>query len=406
MTELYGELTHRLENDWTIKVNLQNRQRDLDTKYAYMSSTVNSDNTASFWQQLQRIESNGVAADLNISGPFELFGRTHELVLGANYQYSNTLNKFGGSGAANVDVFNIDLPDPSLTFRGGNRNRIEQYGAYGQARLQVFDPLTVVLGGRLTNFRNDTKNVYPTEGDWQELSSAEHEFTPFIGAIYDLSDQLSIYGSYSDIFVPQTDDTVTGAGLPPRVGKQYELGIKGEFFEDKLTASLSAFQLRDENRAVADPDQPGFSVAAGKVQSRGIEAEISGSPILGWNIYAGYSYLTTKYLSDPVNQGQRFSTDPAHTFKLWSNYEFSAGPLEGFRVGGGGRAYSEGTGPYGQDAYAVVDAQIGYRISDNLLATVSLNNIFDETYYARVPAPLFGQFGEPRNVMLTIRANW
>src|SRR5690606_12695169 len=74
--------------------------------------------------------------------------------------------------------------------------------------------------------------------------------TRYAGLIYELDDHHSVYASYSDIFTPQTEKNTAATPVKPIVGKNYEIGIKGEYFDGALNASLAVFRVDQENRAV------------------------------------------------------------------------------------------------------------------------------------------------------------
>lgn len=160
---------------------------------------------------------------------------------------------------------------------------------------------------------------------------------------------------------------------------------------------------------MADDANPGRYLAQGEAQSQGVEAEISGRLLPNWDLYAGYTYLQTRYLSDPTQEGQIVNPEtPKHLFKVWTTYRFTPDVLPGWRVGGGVRAQSRTSrnNVSWQGGYTVVDAQVGYKVNRNLDASLTLNNVFDRHYYARVPSNFYGIYGEPRNVMLTLRATY
>jgi outer membrane receptor for ferric coprogen and ferric-rhodotorulic acid len=98
-------------------------------------------------------------------------------------------------------------------------DRTRQHGAWGVARLNIADPLKIILGARVSwyEFRN-------TEG--VQTMEENAVFSPYAGIIYDLNEQLSVYASYSDIFKPQTAMDRTGSVLEPIIGANYEAGIK------------------------------------------------------------------------------------------------------------------------------------------------------------------------------------
>ncbi|MEG0637385.1 MAG: TonB-dependent siderophore receptor, partial [Pseudomonas sp.] len=72
------------------------------------------------------------------------------------------------------DVFNPDhhLPQPDQQYYLANATRggpvdmhIKQYGAYSIARLKLAEPLTVVLGSRVSWYKSDTDSVAYWRGE-------------------------------------------------------------------------------------------------------------------------------------------------------------------------------------------------------------------------------------------------
>ncbi len=237
-------------------------------------------------------------------------------------------------------------------------------------------------------------------------------FTPYAGIVYDLNQNLSVYASYSDIFSPQTVTAVGDSILSPEEGRQVEAGIKGQFLDGRVNASMAVFELRDTNRAVEDGAHPGYSVAAGEVRSRGFEAELSGELTPGCDLYAGYSYTHLEYTKDPDLEGQTFDPrQPEHMFKLWSSYNFQNDALAAWTIGGGMRAVSsmksDSAPEIKQDAFAVFDAQVSSKFNDHVNASLAVNNIFNKYYYERVGwTNWYNQVGAPRSVTFSLRSTF
>ncbi|WP_408583475.1 hypothetical protein [Paraburkholderia tropica] len=93
-------------------------------------------------------------------------------------------------------------------------------------------------------------------------------------------------------------------------------------------------------------------------------------------------------------------------FKLWTKYTFSRGTLRGFSVGGGMLAQTRISRGVEQGAYAIFNAQIGYRFNKHVEASLQLNNVFNREYYIRPPSTYYSVFGDTRNVMLTVRSDF
>lgn len=71
---------------------------------------------------------------------------------------------------------------------------------------------------------------------------ARGEITPYAGIVYDLTPEQSVYASYTDIFQPQSSQDRNGNVLEPIVGKNYEMGWKGEFLNRRLNTSVAIYR--------------------------------------------------------------------------------------------------------------------------------------------------------------------
>ncbi|SDV46919.1 TonB-dependent siderophore receptor [Chitinasiproducens palmae] len=411
MQEANANLIHRFDNGWTAQATVFYRHLLNTGTYAYAGGGVDPDtNLVDYSGQAQRMTTDWFGVDVHTTGTVELFGRRHTLLFGADYQsvWTDSLSAYQDLGY--FDAFAPDtVPQANLPFDSHTKQRLEQFGVYGQARVQLLDRLTLVLGGREAFMNQQSQSLFPTVEDWSVNARVNHKFIPYAGLVYRIMPDVSVYGSYTKIFAPQTQTTYDGNALRPRSGEQYEVGVKGRFLDGRLNATVAAFRINDTGRAVADPAHATGSVAAGEARSQGWEAELSGNLTPNWSVYAGYTLLNTRYESDPYSLGQTLDgEEPRHLFKLWTSYRLAQGALEGVRIGGGVRVMSSTyrTPEAVQGGYALFDAQLGYRFNRYLDATLSVNNIFDRRYYARVPSSYFGITGDPRNVLLTLRASY
>ncbi|ENO87085.1 TonB-dependent siderophore receptor [Thauera linaloolentis] len=418
--DFQADLTRRFDSGWSATVKLSRRDQDFYFKDSYPTTGVDPvAHTVNYGRRVRDYNYTRDAVDVFLSGPFRLFGREHRALFG--YNRDSLLSAYDGVNApavAGVPFGRHDLvPEFDLPYTLGAETETRQSGYYGQLRLSLADPLTVSIGARVSDFRVRSRSVAPaTPTAWAtSANKTDGEVTPYAGVVFDLNPQVSLYASYSDIFIPQSQNKSGGGTLDPRVGKQYEIGAKGEFFDGKLNAALTLFKLRDENRAYEDiPDNPGFYLNAGKVESKGWEAEVAGSPAPGWDVSAGYTRLDTRYLKDRNNQGLPLTTwEPKHMLKLWGVRRFDSGPLAGFSIGLGASYLSETTAGSGtwavrrQGGYTVANALLSYRIDKHLTLALNANNLFDKSYYTRLGGlNTYNSYGEPRNFALTLRAQY
>ncbi|KQZ91495.1 MULTISPECIES: TonB-dependent siderophore receptor [unclassified Pseudomonas] len=408
---IFAEVRQRLANDWNLQVNANYSEQNALFTGSYQSRWVNNTLARTVYQSAH--DENQAGVDAFVSGPFEAFGRTHELVVGASKRiYDMTTH--------NYDPYDTNWPinagKPNFVHTDNSREVTTQDGVYMTTRLSLADPLKLILGGRLDWYDYDNRDG---DGDYKVTRNV----TRYAGLIYDLDDHHSVYVSYSDIFTPQSSKDTSATPVKPIVGKNYEVGIKGEYFDGALNASLALFRVDQENRAVQvfveNCPQSSCYEASGEIRSQGIDFELQGALTENWQIGGGYTYARVHTIKDDANPqtvNQRFDTDtPEHLFKLATTYRFQ-GQLEKLRVGGNvswqSRMYNDielldgSSYRLKQGAYAVTDLMTGYQVNQNLDLQLNANNIFDRKYYSSISNSVsYGgdSYGAPRNLMLTAK---
>ena len=408
---VFAEVRQRLANDWSLQVNANYAEQKGLFSGSYQSRWFQDTLARTVYQSAH--DENQAGLDAFASGPFQAFGRTHELVVGASKRiYDMTTH--------NYDPYDTNWPinagKPNFTHTDNDREVTTQDGVYLTTRLNLADPLKLILGGRVDWYDYDNRDG---EGDYKVTRNV----TRYAGLIYELDDHHSVYASYSDIFTPQTSQDTSGTPVKPIVGKNYEIGIKGEYFDGALNASLALFRIDQENRAVQvfveNCPQASCYEASGEVRSQGIDFELQGALTENWQVGGGYTYARVHTLKDdanPQNVNQRFDTDiPEHLLKVTTRYRFQ-GPLEKLRVGGTfswqSRLYNDIDLADGsryrleQGGYAVTDLMAGYQVNRNLDLQVNANNVFDRRYYSSIASSAsYGgdTYGNPRNLMLTAK---
>ncbi len=418
---VFANLEHDFANGWVGKVQFDHKINGYHAPLgAIMGDWPAVDNSAMIVAQKYTGETKSNSLDMYLSGPFQLLGREHELVLGTSASFSRWQGKsywnLIGYDNTTDDFPNWDgeigIPDwgaPSQYIDDKTR----QLGSYMTARFNVTDDLNLFLGGRVADYRVTGLNPTIRESG---------RFIPYVGAVYDLDDTYSVYASYTDIFMTQdswyrdSDDQL----LEPNEGQNYELGLKAEYFEGRLNASLAYFEIHEDNRAEEDafynsnPTNPEvfFAYKAISSKTKGYEAEISGELAPGWQVQAGYTH---KIIRD--DSGNKVSTwEPQDQLSLYTSYRFQ-GALDRLTVGGGARwqgnswqrVYNNPRSEwekFSQEDYWLVDLMARYQITDDLSASVNVNNLFDKTYYTNIGFYTSASYGDPRNLMFSTRWNF
>lgn len=414
---VFSTLEHSFANGWVAKGQFTHQQNSYHAPLGAIQlgpfpSTGLSTLYANKFTGTTRADS----ADFYLSGPFSLMGREHELVVGASASNSHWKGKDYGApiyvnGNRVVDFwnFNGNFPEPDWGEPTQvNEQTTRQTAGYITARFNITDDLNILLGSRVAN--------YKLTGDYDSTETGK--LVPYAGVTYDLNEHFTAYASYTDIFMPQTyNRDRNNKLLEPDEGKNYEVGIKGEFFDGRLNTSLAYFEVHESNRAEADaeynssPTNPsvGYAYTGIEAKTKGFEAELSGELAPGWQAQAGYTH---KIIRD--EHGDKVSTwEPQDQLSFYTSYTFK-GPLERLTIGGGARwqgkawqdIYNRPKSQYeefSQEAYWLVDVMAKYQVTDHLSASVNVNNLFDKYYYTNIGFYNTAYYGDPRNVMFTTR---
>jgi len=425
----FTSLEQALANDWKLKVSLDEKITDHDTRLA-SASGGNPDRATGegiflYWGRWEghRVQN---TADVNITGPFTLGGREHELVAGVMASHSRQTGANYDTSAFSLVPGSIydwsgDLPEQNFPKNGKYERTQSQNGIYLATRLRPTDDLSFILGSRLSTFKyNEDYRYYPGAGlDDTHASYKEHGVvTPYAGVVYDLNDTYSAYASYTAIYQPQVYKDANGSTLAPTEGNSYETGLKAAYLDGKLNASLALFRIEQDNVAESIGTNPvtneGIYQAIDGATTKGVELELSGELQEGWNLSAGYTYARTRDADQQRIFGYPLSTTkPEHVVRVFSTYRLP-GVLDKVTVGGGiswqsgyyGQIYSSTVGDYTlikQGGYSLVDLMSRYQYNEHLSFAVNANNVLDKKYLTGLGNFDTTYYGEPRNLMLTTK---
>ena len=408
----FATLEHSFSNGWVAKGQYNHQINAYHAPLGALSQ--DSGNQSSLFARKYVGETTSDSLDAYATGPFALFGREHELVLGQSVAISTWKNKAynalfaSGTNSADFYTWDGDIPEPAWVKYRDFDQTTRQTGSYLTSRFSVTDEMHLLLGARLAN--------YQVTGNSKSKESGK--VVPYAGLTYDLNDNFTAYTSYTEIFQPQTDyRDRNDKMLEPDEGKNYEVGIKGEFFNGALNTSLAYFEVHETNRPELDTspgaalinDSPYYGT---KSKTKGYEAEISGELATGWQLQAGYTHKIAR-----DDNGKKIATwEPEDQINLYTTYKLT-GSLDKLTLGGGARWQSEGWKSINnaglrrsevltQDAYWLVDLMARYQITENLSATLNVNNVFDKNYYTNIGFYDSAYPGDPRNMMVTTRWNF
>lgn len=419
-TAYFADVEHQFNERWKLKgaVSRTITASDEVVGYGYSSSGINKQTGAGavLYGTRWDYEPTQDLFNLTLNGSFDFINQTHDVVLGTTYARSkNKRPTYSGWSVNTLDnIFEWDGNTPTrpeMPIGGWYSNDEKSQSVFGAIRLKLADPLAVILGTRLENWQRVDKDY--TNSNQKLVTSIREEknkLIPYVGITYDLTEQWTGYASYTNIFLPQDKQTITGSYIDPLVGNSTELGIKGEFFDNQLNFGAAIYQTQEDNKSIAIEGEtaPNGSQAyrtESGTKSRGFELETTGKLTDTWQLSASFS----RNLSQDKD-GKNLNTNiPNNTAKLFSTYTLPYFD-EALTVGGGLRWQSEiyqdnesNKTRFTQDSYTLVDLMARYKINENLLVNFNLNNLFNEKYHLSTTN---SYYGAPTNFRVGLKYDW
>ncbi|CAI1530644.1 TonB-dependent siderophore receptor [Serratia plymuthica] len=351
----------------------------------------------------------------DLLGSQNIFGMTHDIVLGTDYEMNQTYRAHQYQGKAN-NSFNLNDPQYDMlspvtdsstenVANSNNLNRIHSRSVYAKDSISLTPDWIAVLGGRYQHYeQRASKGFNPVV---ETLDDEGNKFLPQAGLIYKLTPDVSLYGSVSKSFTPSTNVDDDGDVGKPEQGTTWEMGSKWQV-SPRLFASVALFNIDERDMSLSIN---GATRAINKARSRGAEFELNGEILPDWELSANYSYTNAKIIDDGVNaanNGNRLQNAPRHSGALYLSHNLVISGIPGdFRVGGGARYVGTRAGDpensFTLPNYVVADSFIAWNnrlFGEKTQLKLNLNNLFNEHYYTSSGGNLRVREGETRNLMV------
>ena len=360
-------------------------------------------------------ERNNLIISGNIVNEFQTGSAKHTLLVGAeiidteneNYRY----NTFFITTEDDNEVFNITRPinfgvnaagvrtynDFTADLKSSTQSDIEVTSIYIQDQIDVTDNFKVLLGGRLDNFDITVRDIKKGTSESRE----DEEFSPRAGLIYKPQENISLYVSYAESFLPRSGEQfkkldANAARLDPDVYESTEVGVKWDI-RPGLSFTASYFDS-EQTIATRDSDTGENSEIVG-LQVDGIELELKGQVTEKLSLAIGYSDLDGE-----TAKGGEPREIPEYTASLWATYEVN----DRFGIGLG--ITSQGESNIKNDKpglilpdYTRVDFAAYYDLADDLSIQLNVENVTDELYFPHSHSTHQASVGEPLNARISLR---
>ena len=393
-------------------------------KNLYAAGYTAADNTVKLDGYLDPTERQNMILNANVVNEFSNGSTSGTVLVGLefvdtdnkNYRYNTFFNNRAGKDAGeptDQQIFNITRPldisktstgldstvDYTTDLKSSSESDITVTSFYLQGDIDFSDNWKMIIGGRLDNFDITVTDVKKA----QDQSRKDDMFSPRFGVIYKPVDNMSLYVSYSESFLPRSGEQykkldASGAALDPDVFKNTEIGYKYDI-NDALTFTAAIFDS-ESTRAEKDNDTGETNEIRG-LEVEGVEIELSGDIDDQNNLTFGYTSLdgvTSKGTKQPREL-------PDQMLSLW--YSYQANETFGFGLGvtHQGESFikdtSNGsTGPALPD-YTRVDFALFINASDNDVIRINIENLTDELYFPHSHSTHQASVGESLNARVS-----
>lgn len=412
----------RIEHDFTPDLRLSNQTKLGDTRREATTSFIN--NAAAFnpvtnlvTVNRSHVETeNKIASNqTNLTARFDTGFVAHTLNTGLELtreeQFAPTFTSVAGPA---TDVYS---PDPyrvvgpaQIPFRAANNPfteaSIDTAAIYAFDTLELHEKLLFNLSGRIDKYRSEfdsltAANVSAHREDKGTL------LTWKTGLVFKPRPEGSLYAAYGSSMTPPgtnlTFSTTAGnandPGIEPQEAENYEVGVKWEFFNSRLSTNLAAYRSINGNVAtnIGTTAVP-VIVYDQEQRAEGLEFGVSGRITPEWLVFGGVGYIETEIdsPSTATTNGSSLRFTPRLSGSLFTTYALT----KRLTIGGGGQ-YSEtvsrsnnlavtGSTSTAYDTYLIVDvpsywlfnALASYAVNDHLTLRMNVANLLDEKYYS------------------------
>lgn len=403
VVNINAKASYRISDKWVSETNVSRSTRRSDGYYSYIN-ILPGDTSLARYLSNQNATNTLTGIQQNFIGDFRIGSVRNRMVIGLDFLSIGNNNS--NSPYIIFDTVNTNRKDPRYTNltkaaadarmaaagpAAKNSFVSNTYSAYASDVINVTDRLSAMLSLRVDRFEN--RGTYDFRKDTTTGKFDQTTLSPKFGLVYEiLKEKLSVFGNYMNGFqnvspATQPDGTVTT--FKPQQANQWEAGIKANMFDGKLSGSVSYYDIYVTNVTRPDPERVGFSIQDGNISSKGVEVDVTASPLPGLSIVAGYAYnkAVNKKTDKNILDRRPVSSGPEQMANVWVSYTFRRTQLKGFGAGIGGNYAGENmitngavTGVFTLPSYTVFNAAVfydrpAYRIS------LKMDNLANKTYW-------------------------
>lgn len=349
--------------------------------------------------------------DNNLQWMFETGGAYHTVLAGLDYRRLRSDYGYGfdfsATGLNAFDPVYGTMPNAAPSFTGSTLQTTGQLGLYLQDQIKAGQWL-LTLG-----LRQDWVGTDTDDGTANRHQS-DDQLSGRVGITYLFDNGLAPYASWSQSFevVPGTEAPARGGkAFEPSTGQQAEIGLKYQPANGDMLLTLAAYEIKQNNVSVIDPDYTGYTIQQGQYRSRGVELEGRWNVTPGFSLYGAYAWIDSKATrtTEASHLGKQIPLQPRNSGSLGGDYTITGGTLSGLGFGAGvryvGKHYGDAANLWLTPAYTLFDASAHYDFG-NWRVQLNVQNLADKEYVSACNSGDWCYYGYPRTVTATVRYSW
>jgi iron complex outermembrane recepter protein len=416
-------LDHEWSEAWTSRTGLSYREGTLQGFSTEPHALLDDGRTLRRQHRYRDYGSEDIALQAEIQGRIDSGSIQHELLVGVEaYEFSLDQRMLRiNPSAANpyaIDVLNPVYGQPRPVPLPNTDTHEEQRNAalYVQDAIHLGERWRLMAGLRLDRYEQTLDN----RRTGARTRQRPHEASPRFGLSYLPSAAWTLYVNTGRSFRPNVGSDAQANAFDPESGRAVEAGAKWQSANGQLGATLALFDIRKTHVVTADTANPGFSIAAGKVRSRGLELDFSGQLSEHWRLNSSFVYDQVEVLEDnTLEVGGALINVPRINSSLLGVYEntLANGSLYGIGAGvtyvgdrlGETRTQAEadaGVSAFELPAYTTAKLVAYWRINPRLRISLDVDNLLDETYYSSSVSRLWVTPGAGRTLTLGLQTKF
>ena len=356
-----------------------------------------------------------------MQGGFWLGNMRNEVLIGGDAQYRTIYRKdLIRQATPNFNLYNpiYGLPQPGTTVSPPDSEQTDALttrAVFFQDTLHLTNQLALVGGVRYMEFEELAGKGRPFVAN---TNLTGNKVLPLGGVIYKLTDEVSLYASYTQSLKPTSTiapfstgiaNFVVDSNIAPEEGTQWETGVKFDI-NKRLSGTVALYDIEKKNVLVTQLDNAtGLTEAraAGRVRSRGVEVDVTGRLSANWSMIGSYAYTDARMTQDPLLLGNALQNVALNTGSLFLVYDFGTDLPGRLRIGAGGHYVGDRPGDAANTfilpSYAVADAFVTYETryqTPPVTYQLNIKNIFDKVYYPSAVNNLNVAIGDARRISL------